>query len=67
MKKLIILLLISCTPKQSYVWKEEEIDTFYISDYDRHIIEKIYNAERMCDIFPSDTIDEGPSYDEYFK
>ena len=53
----------SCHPKGPYVpqnWYEDSIwiDTF--------VINKIYNAEKMEDIFPSDTLDEGPSYEEWF-
>lgn len=46
----------SCHPKGTYVpqdwWSE---DTIWI---DTLVINKIYNAERMEDIFPSDTLDE---------
>ena len=53
----------SCNPKGPYVpqnWYEDSIwiDTF--------VINKIYNAERIEDIFPSDTLNEGPSYEEWF-
>lgn len=52
----------SCHPKGTYVpqdwWSE---DTIWI---DTLVINKIYNAERMEDIFPSDTLDE--SYEEWF-
>ena len=66
MKKLLFLLVLicSCHPKSTYVpqdwWNEDTIwvDTFSIN--------RIYNAERMEDIFPSDTLDEGPSYEEWF-
>jgi len=54
----------SCNPKSTYVpqdWWEE--DTVWI---DTFVINKIYNAERMEDIFPSDTLDEGLSYEEWF-
>lgn len=54
----------SCHPKGPYIpqnWWDE--DTIWI---DTSAIDKIYNAEKMEDIFPSDTLDEGPSYDEWF-
>lgn len=58
MKKLLFLLVLmcSCHPKSTYVpqdwWSE---DTIWV---DTLIINRIYNAERMEDIFPSDTLDE---------
>ena len=55
----------SCNPKGTYVpqnWWDE--DTTWI---DTFVINKIYNAERIEDIFPSDTMDEGPSYEEWFQ
>ena len=58
MKKLLFLLIFvcSCHPKSTYVpqdwWNE---DTIWV---DTLIINRIYNAERMEDIFPSDTLDE---------
>lgn len=66
MKKFLCLLLFmcGCNPKVTYVpqqWWDE--DTIWI---DTFVINKIYNAEKMEDIFPSDTIDEGPSYEEWF-
>ena len=62
MKKFLCLLLCSCSPKSTpQQWYDE--DTIWI---DTFVINKIYNAERMEDIFPSDTIDEGPSYEEWF-
>ena len=68
MKKLLcligLLLMCSCHPKGTYVpqdwWSE---DTIWI---DTLIINRIYNAERMEDIFPSDTLDESSSYEEWF-
>ena len=66
MKKLLFLLVLmcSCHPKSTYVpqdwWNE---DTIWV---DTLIINRIYNAERMEDIFPSDTLDEGSSYEEWF-
>lgn len=46
----------SCHPKGTYVpqdwWSE---DTIWV---DTLVINRIYNAERMEDIFPSDTLDE---------
>ena len=54
----------SCHPKGTYVpqdwWSE---DTIWV---DTLIINRIYNAERMEDIFPSDTLDKCPSYEEWF-
>ena len=54
MKKLLCLLVLvcSCHPKSTYVpqdwWSE---DTIWV---DTLVINKIYNAERMEDIFPLD-------------
>lgn len=65
MKKLLFcLLLVSCgqSTYKPQIWWEEE-DTIV----DRSIIDKIDNAETIEDIFPSDTLDEGPSYEEYFN
>ncbi len=65
MKKLLFLLLLmcSCNPKSTYIPQDWNEDTIWI---DTFVINKIYNAERMEDIFPSDTMDEGPSYEEWF-
>ena len=64
----LIILLLGCEPKGTYqpqTWWE---DTVWIdeSPIDTEVIEHIYNAKKIEDIFPSDTLDEGLSYDEYF-
>ena len=55
----------SCSPKGTYTPQDWwDGDTTWT---DTSVINKIYNAERMEDIFPSDTMDEGPSYEEWFQ
>ena len=67
MKKLLLLLVVfGCSSPKNPQYIEYE-DTLYIDDYTRYVIDKIYNAEKMEDIFPSDTLDEGPSYEEWFN
>lgn len=60
MKKLLfILLLVGCEPKGVYKPDMTWYDTLWFdeSPVDTEIIQHIYNAEKMEDIFPSDTIE----------
>ena len=67
MKKLLICLtLLGCSHKVSNDSQYEDTTWYDESPIDTFVINRIYNAERMEDIFPSDTLNEGPSYEEWF-